>query len=197
MEDLLSIDVDSSSEETESQCSDCEDTDTHVHNKGEFFGCYLLVSKSSKVEPSRPTCTLGSLWIPTGGSNSTMVVVTWAEPDEPVVGDHCSILAPSHSSIQGEFILLHCIIITCISLHKLLTMTLWLPGFFTQFEWAWQHPSKSRRLGKSMAKRRSKESPFQYRFRVVTEMLSVGPWNGLPLTIRWEEHVHPHAHLAG
>ena len=114
------------------------------------------------------------------------MVVTWAEPDEPVAGDHCSILAPSHSSIQGEFILLHCII-TCISLHKLLTM--WLPGFFTQFEWAWQHPSKSRRLGKSMAKRRSKESPLQYRFRVVTEMLSVGPWNGLPLTIRWEEHV--------
>lgn len=50
MEDWLSIDVDSSSDETESQCSDYEDTDTHVHNKGEFFGCYLLVSKHPKFK---------------------------------------------------------------------------------------------------------------------------------------------------
>ena len=56
--------------------------------------------------------------------------------------------------------------------------------YFLQFEWAWQHPAHSRRLGKAVAKRRSKESPFQYRFRVLSEMLVVGPWCRLPLTIR-------------
>ena len=54
-----------------------------------------------------------------------------------------------------------------------------------QFEWAWQHPQKSRRLGKEIAKKKSKESAFQHRFRVLAEMLSVGPWWRLPLTIRW------------
>lgn len=38
-----------------SQCSDSEldsytDRDAHVHNKGEFYGCYLLVSKNPRFK---------------------------------------------------------------------------------------------------------------------------------------------------
>ena len=53
-----------------------------------------------------------------------------------------------------------------------------------QFEWAWQHPDKSRRL-RHLPGKKKKESPFLYRFRVVSEMLRSGPWNRLALTIRW------------
>jgi len=54
-----------------------------------------------------------------------------------------------------------------------------------QFEWAWQHPAKSRRLRHVVTKKRSRETALQHRFRILTEMLSVGPWWRLPLTIRW------------
>lgn len=53
-----------------------------------------------------------------------------------------------------------------------------------QFEWAWQHPEKSRRL-KHIPSRQKKERGYKYRFRIAAEMLQVGPWNRLPLTIRW------------
>lgn len=53
-----------------------------------------------------------------------------------------------------------------------------------RFEWAWQHPEKSRRL-RHLEKKGRKESHFQYRFRVMSEMLQVGPWTRLPLTVRW------------
>ncbi|XP_076334383.1 structure-specific endonuclease subunit SLX1 [Tachypleus tridentatus] len=53
-----------------------------------------------------------------------------------------------------------------------------------RFEWAWQHPLKSRRLRHVTSKAR-KETSFGYRFRVLSEMLRVGPWNRLPLTVRW------------
>ncbi|KAK3914087.1 Protein 5NUC [Frankliniella fusca] len=53
-----------------------------------------------------------------------------------------------------------------------------------RFEWAWQHPQRSRRLRHVSAKK-SKESAYDYALRVVSEMLSVGPWCRLPLTIRW------------
>ncbi len=44
MEDSdYSVDTGSSSDE-----SDMMDPDSHVHTKGEFFGCYLLVSKNAK-----------------------------------------------------------------------------------------------------------------------------------------------------
>ena len=34
-----------------SQCSESEfETDAHVHNKGEFYGCYLLVSKHPRFK---------------------------------------------------------------------------------------------------------------------------------------------------
>ncbi|XP_059156829.1 structure-specific endonuclease subunit slx1-like isoform X2 [Physella acuta] len=53
-----------------------------------------------------------------------------------------------------------------------------------RFEWAWQNPEKSRRL-KGVPAKRSKESAFQFRWRVVCNMLRTAPWNGLALTVRW------------
>ena len=55
---------------------------------------------------------------------------------------------------------------------------------FFQFEWAWQNPTKSRRL-RHVFNKKTKESCVAYRFRVLSAMLNVGPWNRLPLTIRW------------
>lgn len=56
-----------------------------------------------------------------------------------------------------------------------------------QFEWAWQQPKESRRLKHMIELKRRKpgESFFDYNFRILTEMLRCGPWNRLPLTIRW------------
>lgn len=56
-----------------------------------------------------------------------------------------------------------------------------------RFEWAWQQPKVSRRLKtiRGLDKRRSKESQFQHKFRILSEMLRIGPWNRLPLQIRW------------
>lgn len=53
-----------------------------------------------------------------------------------------------------------------------------------QFEWAWQHPKSSRRL-KHVRCKRSKETALQYKVYIVSEMLRVGPWHKLPLTVRW------------
>ena len=53
-----------------------------------------------------------------------------------------------------------------------------------QFEWAWQHPEKSRRL-RHLPKKRGKEKAYDYRFRILCNMLRTGPWNRLALTIRW------------
>ena len=60
-----------------------------------------------------------------------------------------------------------------------------------QFEWAWQHPAKSRRLGSRISPgKRSRESPLEHRFRILSEMLVVGPWRRLPLTVRWLQQEH-------
>uniref|UniRef100_A0A1B6IUC2 GIY-YIG domain-containing protein n=1 Tax=Homalodisca liturata TaxID=320908 RepID=A0A1B6IUC2_9HEMI len=53
-----------------------------------------------------------------------------------------------------------------------------------RFEWAWQHPQRSRRLRHVMRKK-PREKDFSYRLRILLEMLRMGPWNKLPLTIRW------------
>uniref|UniRef100_A0A3Q3KIL8 GIY-YIG domain-containing protein n=1 Tax=Monopterus albus TaxID=43700 RepID=A0A3Q3KIL8_MONAL len=53
-----------------------------------------------------------------------------------------------------------------------------------RFEWAWQHPHLSRRLS-HISRRSKKESSLQFHWRIVSNMLRVGPWNRLPLTARW------------
>ncbi|XP_077996426.1 structure-specific endonuclease subunit SLX1 homolog [Glandiceps talaboti] len=54
-----------------------------------------------------------------------------------------------------------------------------------RFEWAWQHPKKSRRLRHITSTKRKNETRFQNCIRILSNMLQVGPWNRLPLTIRW------------
>lgn len=56
-----------------------------------------------------------------------------------------------------------------------------------RFEWSWQQPKVSRRLKaiKGLHNKRVKETQFQHKFRILTEMLRIGPWDRLPLTIRW------------
>lgn len=58
-----------------------------------------------------------------------------------------------------------------------------------QFEWAWQQPLLSSRLKcfPELGKKKPKESYFQYNFRILSRMLNVGPWQRLPLIIRWLE----------
>ncbi|XP_072934255.1 structure-specific endonuclease subunit SLX1 homolog [Epargyreus clarus] len=58
-----------------------------------------------------------------------------------------------------------------------------------RFEWAWQNPNKTIRLQHlNLKKVPRKESDFQFKLRVLSEMLKVGPWCRLPLTIRWLEN---------
>lgn len=52
-----------------------------------------------------------------------------------------------------------------------------------RFEWAWQNPEKSLRLKHLVPT--SKQFNFAFKFSVVCEMLRIGPWSRLPLTIRW------------
>jgi structure-specific endonuclease subunit SLX1 len=52
-----------------------------------------------------------------------------------------------------------------------------------RFEWAWQNPEKSLRLKHLVPK--TKQYNFAFKFNVVSEMLRIGPWCRLPLTIRW------------
>ncbi|KAJ2940268.1 hypothetical protein O0L34_g11837 [Tuta absoluta] len=57
-----------------------------------------------------------------------------------------------------------------------------------RFEWAWQNPTKTIRLQHLNLKRiPRKESEFQFKLRILSEMLKVGPWCRLPLLIRWLE----------
>lgn len=56
--------------------------------------------------------------------------------------------------------------------------------FRFQFEWAWQNPKLSRRLKHITAKGRT-EKVYDYCIRIFSEMLNLGPWNRLPLNVRW------------
>nr|XP_033333813.1 structure-specific endonuclease subunit slx1 isoform X1 [Megalopta genalis] len=56
-----------------------------------------------------------------------------------------------------------------------------------RFEWAWQHPHVSRRL-KHVPRKRSQQKVFEFCLMILSEMLKVGPWCGLPLTIRWLDY---------
>ncbi|VDN10986.1 unnamed protein product [Dibothriocephalus latus] len=53
-----------------------------------------------------------------------------------------------------------------------------------QFEWAWQNPYQSRRLS-AIPPRTKRESPFDFRFRILCHMLNSPPWRRLGLTVRW------------
>ena len=53
-----------------------------------------------------------------------------------------------------------------------------------RFEWAWQHPQRSRRLNQVPGKKTT-EKRFPYHIRLLSEMLNTGPWCRLPLSIRW------------
>ena len=53
-----------------------------------------------------------------------------------------------------------------------------------RFEWAWQHPKRSRRLNTVPAKKKS-ENAFKFHIRLLSEMLNIGPWCRLPLSVRW------------
>ncbi|KAL4131110.1 hypothetical protein QTP88_008458 [Uroleucon formosanum] len=53
-----------------------------------------------------------------------------------------------------------------------------------RFEWAWQNPKTSRRL-KHVAQKSRTEKAYDYCIRILSEMLHVGPWNRLALSVRW------------
>ncbi|GLV38287.1 nuclease slx1 [Carabus blaptoides fortunei] len=55
-----------------------------------------------------------------------------------------------------------------------------------RFEWAWQHPASSRRL-RHVPRKKPREKTYDFHLRLLAEMLRVGPWNRLPLTVRWLE----------
>ncbi|MFH4984788.1 hypothetical protein AB6A40_011497, partial [Gnathostoma spinigerum] len=54
-----------------------------------------------------------------------------------------------------------------------------------RFEWAWQHPEKSRRLQVIKFRKSPQETPFSFRLRIACHMLNVEPWRRLALTFRW------------
>ncbi|XP_064900366.1 structure-specific endonuclease subunit SLX1-like isoform X2 [Columba livia] len=53
-----------------------------------------------------------------------------------------------------------------------------------RFEWAWQHPSLSRRL-EGVAGRGRGEQPIAFALRLLPHLLLARPWNRLPLRLRW------------
>ena len=55
---------------------------------------------------------------------------------------------------------------------------------FLQFEWAWQNPESSVRL-KHLNLPKTKKRSLNFKLKILAEMLRVGPWMRLPLTIRW------------
>ncbi|CAG0925334.1 unnamed protein product, partial [Notodromas monacha] len=53
------------------------------------------------------------------------------------------------------------------------------------FEWAWQHPKRSRRLRCIIPVKKSRMTKFQWLIELLGRMLCVDPWCRLPLTLRW------------
>ena len=53
-----------------------------------------------------------------------------------------------------------------------------------RFEWAWQHPRKSRRLN-HLPPKTKQEKLFPYHIKLLSNMLNLGPWCRLSLNVRW------------
>ncbi|XP_069194458.1 structure-specific endonuclease subunit slx1 isoform X2 [Procambarus clarkii] len=53
-----------------------------------------------------------------------------------------------------------------------------------RFEWAWQHPYRSRRL-RNVCEKPRKQNKYDFCLQICSHMLRTKPWSRLPLTIRW------------
>ncbi|KAK7087480.1 structure-specific endonuclease subunit slx1-like [Littorina saxatilis] len=59
-----------------------------------------------------------------------------------------------------------------------------------RFEWAWQHPHKFLSLKHVPVVKRSSETAYQHRWRIVCHMLRSPPWSRLALNVRWLKQDH-------
>ncbi|KAF8569313.1 hypothetical protein P879_04631 [Paragonimus westermani] len=137
------------------ECFD-EGSDALHEESRDFYGCYILVSLNPKVR------------------GRTYIGFT-VNPNRRIRQHNAGRMKGGAKSTSGR---------------GPWEMVLIVHGFPSEisalrFEWAWQNPGLSRRLTTIVAGRNPKETPFDYRFRVLCCMLRTGPWNRLGLIIRW------------
>ncbi|ALC46854.1 slx1, partial [Drosophila busckii] len=137
-------------------------TDTVLAQKGHFYGVYLLCSQSLDTR-YHGRCYVGFTVNPKRRINQH--------------NRGCDFGGAKKTSKSGPW-----------------QMVLIVHGFANnitalQFEWAWQQPALSTRLKifPELKRKRPKETHFDYHLRILTKMLSVGPWHRLSLTVRWLE----------
>ncbi|CAM4752327.1 unnamed protein product [Rotaria magnacalcarata] len=54
-----------------------------------------------------------------------------------------------------------------------------------RFEWAWQNPEQFIRLKHLNLSKNKRKCTLQFKLKILAEMLCIGPWARLPLTVRW------------